>query len=158
MMNRLSKKFQYLLLFILISISTACNDDEPTEPDFAPPDSSFGLIYTHILAPSCGLNGCHNGTSRYPSLIGSGTYAAMVNPTVQNNSAASAGLHLVKPFSADSSFLYQKMIFDSSPFQFGSQMPQGGLTVDSNKIEFLRLWIEAGAPESGHVADRTLIE
>lgn len=82
----------------------------------------------------------------------------MVTPHVHNQEAMNAGLHLVKPFDADSSFLYQKMIYDSTEFKFGSPMPQAGLTVSADKIKFLRQWIEAGAPELGHVAERNLIE
>ena len=82
----------------------------------------------------------------------------MVTEHLHDQNAADAGLHLVMPFNADSSFLYQKMIFDSSAFQFGSPMPQGGLTITADQIEFVRQWIEAGAPELTHVADRSLVE
>ena len=40
---------KHLLLLFLISLAVACVKDPPA-PDFTPPDSSYGLIYTHILA------------------------------------------------------------------------------------------------------------
>ncbi|MEL6537570.1 MAG: hypothetical protein AAFQ98_19265 [Bacteroidota bacterium] len=82
----------------------------------------------------------------------------MITDHVHNGEALDAGLHLIKPGDPDSSFLYQKVTFDSSDFKFGSPMPAGGLTISANQIEFLRQWIVAGAPETGHVADRTLLQ
>lgn len=148
-----------ILLILLIGLCTiAACVKEPEPPKVDTPDSSFGLIYDKILTPSCGVNGCHDGASIHPRLSGENTYRSMVTDHLHNHDAEQAGLHLVKPFDADSSFLYQKMIFDSTEFKFGSPMPQGNLTVTANQIRFLRQWIEAGAPEEGHVADRTLIE
>lgn len=144
-------------LFVLILLTTliACEKEPPT---FTPPDSSYGLIYTHIFQTSCALSGCHDGTSRYPSLSGEDVYQNIINGVVQNAQASQAGLQLIIPNSPDSSFLYAKIDFDNTQFKFGSRMPLGGLEVDDDKITFLKKWIEAGAPESGHVADRTLIE
>lgn len=150
--------FKYAGLFLALILTISSCKKDPVLPPYSPPDSSFGLIYTHILSTSCGVAGCHDGTSVHPRLSGENTYKSMVTDHVHHQDALTAGLHLVKPFDPDSSFLYQKMIFDSSEFQFGSPMPQGGLTVSANKIEFLRQWIAEGAPELGHVADRSLIE
>ena len=144
--------------FLVLLLVVACGDDEPVEPPYTPPDSSSGLIYTHIFTPSCGVSGCHDGTATSPTLTGATTYQSIFSATPTNGQAQAAGLQLIQPHSADSSFLYQKMVFSTSPFQFGAPMPQGGLTVSADKIEFLRQWIEAGAPELGHVADRNLIE
>lgn len=158
-MNNSSRpSFTSLLLTGVFILGLAACKKDPPIPDYSPPDSSFGLVYTHIMAPSCGVNGCHDGSSIHPRLRGENTYHSMVTEHLHNVEAENAGLHLVKPFSSDSSFLYQKMIYDSSLYQFGSPMPQGGLTVTLNQIEFLRQWIDAGAPELGHVADRSLVE
>lgn len=135
----------------------ACKKD-PEPPTFTPPDSSYGLIYSKVLAPSCGVSGCHDGASVHPRLLGETTYEAMITEHVHDHDAEHAGLHLVEPFDADNSFFYQKIIYDSSAYQFGSPMPQGGLTVSAGQITFIRQWIESGAPKEGHVADRKLIE
>lgn len=152
---RCHKPIGFLLLapFFLLSCKV-----EPPKPEFTPPEGSYGLIYTHILSVSCGVPACHDGNTYHPRLSGQNTYSSLVTKHVHNDQALNAGLHLVKPFDPDSSFLYQKITFDSSEFQFGSPMPQGGLKLTANQIRFLRQWIAAGAPETGHVADRSLIE
>ncbi|MGB0862772.1 MAG: hypothetical protein ACPG19_03950 [Saprospiraceae bacterium] len=146
----------FTLLFVFSSIFTACDSEEPT-PTYTPPDSSFGLVYTKIFQQSCALSNCHDGTTS-PNLTGETTYNAIVNADVKNVQAIAAGLQLIRPNDVDSSFLYQKLIYDTSNFKFGSKMPVGGLVVSDDAILFVKEWIEAGAPLTGHVADRTLIE
>ncbi len=153
-MKTTNLKWIFLVAFAIL-VFNACEEETP---EYTPPDSSFGLIYTKILTPTCSVNGCHDGTTTSPELIGESTYSNMVTSDVANAQAENAGLHLVMPFTPDSSFLYQKLIYSTSAFQFGSPMPQGGLTLTDDAIEFVRQWIEAGAPLAGHVADRTLIE
>lgn len=155
--------FLICLMTVLLCVS-ACRkalDPKPEPPNngpYTPPNSSFGLIYTEIFSASCSIGGCHDGDSRSPTLVGQFTYENIVSKEPINAAARDANLELIKPGVADSSFLYQKMIFDSSDFQFGSGMPLIGPDIDANKIEFLRQWIAAGAPLEGHVADRSLIE
>lgn len=149
--------FQFGMIITALLFLFSCEGD-PIEPDFEPPDSSYGLIYSNVFSTSCALSGCHDGASRSPSLQGAGVYNAIIGQNPENQMALQAGLQLIKPQDPDSSFLYQKLVFDSSEFKFGSPMPQGGISLSADKIEFVKLWIEAGAPEEGHVADRSLIE
>jgi len=154
----MQNKLLWLFLFAL-GLHACSKDEAPVIiSEFTPPDSSYGLIYTNIFQPSCALSGCHVTGNRPPNLLGTDVYANIIDGAVVNNQAAAAGLLLVQPFSPDSSFLYQKMIFADSEFKFGAPMPLGGVTVEANKIEFLRQWIAAGAPQAGHVADRSLME
>ena len=141
---------------MIVLVLEACNR-QTVEP-YVAPDSSYGLIYNKVFSTTCSLSGCHDGQSESPLLTGEGAYAAIFNATPSNGQARDTGLLLVKPFDPDSSFLYQKLIFDSAAFTFGSPMPLGGLTISENAVEFVKQWIEAGAPELGHVADRSLIE
>lgn len=145
------------LLVSLLILTVACNKT-PVEPAYTPPDSSFGLIYSNIFEASCAVSGCHDGIEESPALLGKDTYANLIGKTPVNGEAREAGLLLIKANDPDSSFLYQKIDFDSTEFKFGSPMPQGGLTISDDQIAFVREWIEAGAPELGHVADRSLIE
>ena len=148
------------IITVVLSISLlvfACKKD-PEPPEFTVPDSSYGLIYDKILTPSCGISGCHDGASVHPRLSGENTYQSMITDHVHDHDANHAGLHLIDPGSPENSFLYQKVIYDSSEYKFGSPMPQGGLTISKNQINFLRQWIAVGAPETGHVADRSLVE
>ncbi len=133
----------------------ACKKDDTT-PEFTAPDSSYGLVYSKIFESSCATSNCHGGAAE-PNLASADTYNDLFAAPI-NQEAAQAGLQLVVASDVDNSFLYQKLIFADSPFQFGSPMPLGGLTITENQIEFIRQWIAAGAPETGHVADRSLIE
>lgn len=156
-LDKSGRNLAFGLIFILLLFLFSC-ESEPVDPDFEPPDSSYGLIYSNIFSTSCALSGCHDGSARSPGLTGADTYRSIFGQTPENQMAIQADLQLIKPFDPDSSFLYQKLIFDSTEFKFGSPMPQGGISLSSDKIEFVKLWIEAGAPETGHVADRSLIE
>ena len=154
-------KIVWATCLLLLSLSMGCKE----EVEYVAPDSSFGLIYDQIFAPSCALSGCHLAPVKKrdllgepPYLAGEATFAALINVTPTQTQAASAGLKLVMPGNPDSSFLYQKVIYDSSAFAFGAKMPSGGLTMTANQILFLRQWIAAGAPLTGHVADRSLMQ
>lgn len=149
------------IVALLALLIAGCKD----EPEYVAPDSSYGLIYDRILVGSCALSGCHHEAEKkrdpagtLPYLDGESAYDNLLNASPHDLRAANAGLKLVMPGSPDSSFLYQKIIYDSSAFQFGSAMPTGGLELSANQILFVRQWIAAGAPLTGHVADRNLIQ
>ncbi len=150
-------RLQFLFLILTVGLLVGCKKDPPP---YSPPDGSYGLIYNKIFTKTCALSACHNGEqgAAYPNLDGATAYGAIVNGAVQNSQARNSGLTLVKPADPAKSFLYQKMIFDSTAYAFGSAMPAGGLSISRDPIAFVRAWIAAGAPETGHVADRNLIE
>jgi hypothetical protein len=151
----------FLAISMLVGI-TGCKK----EVEYVAPDSSYGLIYTQIFTTSCAVSGCHLNSGKrkqvtegvYPILKGEAVYDALINAATFNTQATNAGLKLVVPNDPETSFLYQKMIYDSSAYKFGSAMPSGGLTLTANQIAFVRQWIAAGAPLNGHVADRTLMQ
>lgn len=150
-----------LWVLLLTTLAAGCKE----KPEYTAPDSSYGLIYERIFATSCALSGCHQEARKKrdpagtpPYLEGEAAFASLVDASPHQLQAANAGLRLVRPGSPDSSFLYQKIIFDSSAYQFGAAMPTGGLALTASQIEFVRQWIAAGAPYTGHVADRNLIE
>jgi hypothetical protein len=155
-----SRKLSITLIAALVGLSSC-----KPEAEYTAPDSSYGLIYDQIFTPSCALSGCHAAGQKkrdpdgYPPFLeGEAAYNAVINTVPANSQAASAGLKLVWPSSPDSSFLYQKITFDSSAYRFGAEMPNGGLTLSANQIAFVRQWIAAGAPLAGHVADRSLMQ
>lgn len=151
-----------IFLAMLVAISlVGCKKEEV----YVAPDSSFGLIYDKIFVTSCALSGCHLGPEKkkdaagtYPILNGADTHGVLFNGAPSDSRALNAGLKLVSPGDPEHSFLYQKMIYDSSAFQFGSKMPSGGLLLTANQIKFVRQWIVAGAPLTGHVADQALMQ
>jgi hypothetical protein len=155
-------RYMRFFLFIpaLLVLLTACKrEDAPTYPD-----SSLGLIQEHILEKSCAVSGCHDATSGSVSaqhhliLTGDGLYAALVNAPVANAQAVTADLRQIVPNDTTRSFLYQKVIFDRAQHAYGGIMPMGMDPLSANQIAFLKQWIMAGAPETGHVADKTLLQ
>jgi hypothetical protein len=127
-----------------------------------PPAGSYGLVYNKIFAPSCALSGCHKNEDHSShahaiGLEGATAYAELVGITPKNSQAAAIGLKLIAKNDTANSFLLHKLEYSSSPYKFGAPMPGGGLTLTANQIKFIKQWIMAGAPETGHVADSTLL-
>ncbi len=139
----------------------SCTKD-PVVPAYVAPDSSYGLIYNKIFTPSCALAGCHANESHDEhahavTLEGSSTYTNIINGKTKNIQAAAANLLIIMPGDTSRSFLYQKLIYNRSVHKYGAPMPSGGLTISDKKIEFVKQWIQAGAPLDGHVADKSLL-
>jgi len=151
-----------IIFLVLISFGfSSCKKEEL----YTPPDSSFGLIYTQVFSTSCALSGCHvqgkkknDPSGQVPILAGAATYDNLINATPVNTQAVAAGLKQVEPGNALGRFLYNKVRYDSTGLIAGSKMPGAGLIVTDDQIEFIRQWIDAGAPLEGHVADRNLMD
>lgn len=155
------QKIAGIMAFALIIFFTACKKDDKSDvPSYTPPDGSYKLVFEKVFKPSCALSNCHSkeGDFGHHGLGNDYTYNHLLEEDSHNEDALAAGLRMVKPGNPDSSFLFVKIKWDGSPFQFGQKMPTGGLKLTANQIEFVRQWIAAGAPESGHVADRSLVE
>jgi hypothetical protein len=130
--------------------------------------SSFDLIQDRILTKSCATSGCHASTEdgafkQHGLVLAKGVaYGNLVGVSPQNSEAKSEGLVRVKPFQSASSLLYHKLEPNSSLHHsgknYGSVMPLGGDPLYTGEIEFVRRWIEAGAPQKGSVADATLLD
>jgi hypothetical protein len=130
--------------------------------------SSFDLIQTRILTKSCATSGCHasetDGAFRQHRLVlAKGVaYKNLVGVAPENEDAKSGGLLRVKPFQSEMSLLYHKLEPNSSVHHsgknYGSYMPLGGQPLFAGEIEFVRRWIEAGAPEKGAVVDEQLLD
>jgi hypothetical protein len=128
--------------------------------------SSFGIIQTTILETNCAISGCHAGTSD-PSfqqhgliLTGSAAFDQLINRPPKNANALRDGLLLVKPFKADQSLLFHKLLplDHHSNNDYGNLMPLGLRPLTNGEIEFIRRWIEAGAPFQGNVVDEELLK
>ncbi len=148
-----------LFVAVLFSLVVACKKDDVI-PAYTPPDGSYGLIFEKVFKPSCALSNCHSkeGDFGHHGLGNDYTFEHLMEDEVEQKDALAAGLRLIVPGAPDSSFLFVKIKWEGSPFQFGQKMPTGGLQLTANQIEFVRQWIAAGAPESGHVADKTLLQ
>ena len=67
----------------------------------------------------------------------------------------------VKAFKSLESLLYHKLEWNSVHHggkQYGLPMPLGSTALSVGQIEFVRQWIEAGAPKTGKVADAKLLD
>jgi hypothetical protein len=150
------------ILFFLtlgVVIATACkktNHGATVDPNLA----SFANMQEHIFKHSCNSAGCHNlsassNVQHGLALEGSSAYSNLVGKTPKNAQAIAAGLKLVMPGSADSSFLYTKCNWQT--YKYGSQMPLGANALSANEVLFIKQWINAGAPQTGVVADYKLL-
>lgn len=129
-------------------------------------ESSFGLIQTNILNTNCAISGCHaseadNTFKQHQLLLGQQVaHSNLVNRTPVNANALADHLLRVKPFKPEESLLYHKLhlFTDHHASDYGNPMPLGLQALSEGQLEFVRLWIEAGAPEKGIVADAKLLD
>jgi hypothetical protein len=154
------KKAGTLLFAFLISACLtallSCERSGEEEP------GSFQLIQTKIFNTSCAMDGCHRSNSD-PSFVQHGlvldqsvSYSQLVNRLPENELASSDGLLRVKPFSADKSLLFHKIHSNADLHHsedYGLPMPLGLPLLSLGQVEFIRRWIEAGAPRTGQVVD-----
>lgn len=114
-------------------------------------NSAYHDIQDYVFDKSCASSTCHAAPANSANLnLTYGTsYNDLVGRVPQNSAAAAAGMKLVDPGNPDNSFLLTKLI-GPGPDQ-GAPMPFGGGTIHNGKIEAIRTWIEAGAPQTGRV-------
>ncbi len=129
---------------------------------------SFQIIQSQIFDKNCATCGCHasknDGSFRQHGLVleKSVAFTNLVNALPTNTDAKADGLLRVKPFKSDQSFLFHKLQQNPSEHHrnknYGSPMPLGSRPLTNGQIEFIRRWIEAGAPEKGSVVDEKVLE
>lgn len=125
--------------------------------------TSFARIQSRILTPQCAS--CHttgNAAAVQSGLVldASVAYANLVGATSTNLNARSDGMLRVRPFRADSSLLYHKLAWVPGHHErdYGLPMPSGSTTgLSEGQLEYVRRWIEAGAPRDGDAIDTTLL-
>ena len=129
--------------------------------------SSFGLIQDKILTPTCATSGCHastaDGTFKQHGLVleKSVAYENLVGVTPFNVLSKGDGHLRVKAYKSLESLLFHKLNWDLSHHggkQYGTPMPLGSTALYLGQVEFIRRWIEAGAPKTGEVADAKLLD
>ncbi|MHA8066112.1 hypothetical protein V7S76_05425 [Aquirufa sp. ROCK2-A2] len=136
----------------------------PTTKDLG----SFDLIQDRIFKPSCATSGCHLSNTDAGFLqhglvlnTASASYTNLVGVVPKNSVAVANKLQRVTKYSFDASLLYHKLNWDNSHHpnaNYGTAMPLGGKPLSVGQLEFVRRWIEAGAPEKGTVADAKLLD
>lgn len=150
-----------LALLIPLALS-ACVIETP--PEESPPASSFAFIQSRIFDQRCVQ--CHKQGEDFAAesdllLTGDASYHALVAKGSKNEQANKEGLQRVFPGHPEKSFLYLKLLMavnGDSGKGYGHAMPFGKDPLSNGHIEYIRQWIQAGAPEIGFVADAALMK
>jgi hypothetical protein len=87
-------------------------------------------------------------------------YQNLVGALPTNPNARADGLLRVMPFKPDSSLLFHKLqwVVQHHGRDYGNPMPFGGQSLSVGQIEFIRRWIEEGAPRTGDGIDPRLLD
>jgi len=132
-------------------------------------ESSFSRIQS-MFASNC--NVCHTATLPTTHVVGqphpiqstpylndATAYDNLINATPKNTAAIADGLRLVVPGNSGKSLLLQKLRAwnDAAAARYGSPMPLGGNSLTLGQIEFIKRWIDTGAPRVGEVVDAGLL-
>jgi hypothetical protein len=114
-------------------------------------DSTFAGIQTKIFERhGCTTDACH-GTAKSGGLD---LTPANAYASIYGVRATSSALARVEPGDEERSFLWLKLAAATRPGQYqiaGSPMPSGQAPLSEDELELMRLWIYAGAPETGVV-------
>ena len=112
-------------------------------------NSTYHEIQDYIFDKSCANSVCHAAPANAGNLnLTYGlSYQDLVGRSPLNPAAAAAGMKLIDPGDPENSFLLTKLI-DPTPEQ-GVRMPFNAGTLHTGKIEAIRTWIAAGAPQEG---------
>ncbi len=113
---------------------------------------TFDRIQTQILDQSCAVSACHDSQTFAGGLLleSGASYTSVVGIAPVNFAAGQLGWLRVTAGDENTSYLYQKLQggLDES---LGERMPFGKGKLKSYLREIIRLWIVAGAPQTGWV-------
>jgi hypothetical protein len=148
----------------LVLVAAGCGGDGAVPPVPSPAvASTFDRIQTEVLDRQC--VSCHTTGGSYAvesglALEAGKSYAALVGVPGHAPTARADGLRRVMAFKADSSLLYHKLAWATGHHarDYGLPMPMGTAEgISLGQLEYIRRWIEAGAPRTGEVADVALL-
>ena len=153
------------LLFLCLLLLISCQ--EPVDEKI---DTSWSILYKQVLQPNC--SNCHMNGSAIQKQSGldfssSAVYNDLVGVVPKNLAATEDGLLRVSTEGGmkglTQSYLWEKInIYDQEHFlndhpEYGQLMPPGGNVLTDGELQFVRSWIEAGAPETGIVVDEDVL-
>lgn len=153
------------LLFLCLLLLISCQ--EPVDEKI---DTSWSILYKQVLQPNC--SNCHMNGSAIQKQSGldfssSAVYNDLVGVVPKNLAATEDGLLRVSTEGGmkglTQSYLWEKInIYDQEHFlndhpEYGQLMPPGGNVLTDGELQFVRSWIEAGAPEIGIVVDEDVL-
>jgi hypothetical protein len=159
------KKIGTLLIMAGLTFTLMqCKKKPPIVVEVVDPTvASYLNMQTHIFKHSCNTSGCHNtaaATNVQHGLVleGVDVFERLINVDPKNVNAKNAKLKLIMPGKSDSSFLLTKCNWTNTALRFGNQMPLGSDPISADEIEYIKQWINAGAPKTGVVADAKLLK
>lgn len=153
---------------LALALSVACSGGDSGGATIAPPatiaDGTYARIQHDILDVSC--VSCHktgDANARQSGLVltADSSYQQMVGVASLQRTAKVDGLLRIKPFRSDSSLFFHKLAWipGHHSVDYGNLMPMGTTQgVTAGQLEYVRRWIEAGAPRTGHVADTMVLK
>ena len=153
----------------LLLVFAACGGGDPsakpgsTEPPVSGASSTFARIQSDVFNAqciSCHRSGDPNAKQSGLVLTADSSYDQLVGRSVTQQIAKADGLRRIMAFKSDSSLLYHKLAWVPGHHSrdYGQLMPMGttkGLT--AGQLEYVRRWIEAGAPRTGNVVDTAVL-
>ncbi len=148
--------------FIMVS----CTKNATTDP-VVKTVNSYDLIQNRIFEKSCATSGCHASEAdasfkQHGLVLAAGkAYENLIDKDPYNQNAKDDKYKRIIPFNSLSSLLFHKLNWNAASHHsgkdYGNPMPLGGTALSVGQIEFVRRWIEAGAPRTGSVADTSLL-
>jgi hypothetical protein len=155
-MQRAARVGIFILSYFILFLSCETEDKSV---------STFDLIQEKILTPSCALSGCHASVSdasfaEHGLILKEGeSYNNLVDASPKNSNALADGLQRVKAFKSGESLLYHKVhTSDHHSHDYGNPMPLGLQLLSQGQVEFIRQWIDNGAPLEGSVANEEFLQ
>lgn len=126
-----------LLMAVAFAACSKSSPAGPTSPSVSDTTVSFASQVQPIFTESCAVPGCHVTGGIAPMSLQVGkAYGDIVNvPSIEQ-----LPYIRVKPYDADSSYLYLKITGRA-----GTRMPLNKAPLDSSNIATIRTWINQGA-------------
>jgi hypothetical protein len=119
--------------------------------------ASFDSTWEAIQSVAFEQNGCANSLCHGAAAAGGLDLSpGVAYDNLVGVTAVASSLRRVSPREPANSFLYHKLSAKTFPNSYavaGSPMPSAGPAISAGALEAIRLWIEAGAPETGSVGD-----
>ena len=114
--------------------------------------STYHAIQEYVFDKSCANSACHAAPANIAglNLTYANSYEEIVGETPENVAAAASGMKLIDPGNPENSFLLTKLITPIAQ-EHGARMPLGSSVLHDGKIDAIRKWIAAGAPQTGKI-------